>query len=115
MKKINATKRDALLYTPFHLYSKYHQFPVTVVLHLILILFISINAILISQQYIGFGRANEQTFEAIFLPDQVRDSGLYDVPSTIDLIERTVNNVRISTPRSPPSQRIILLIFSHIN
>lgn len=83
-----------ILLTPFDLYKKYHYFPLKVPLHVIVVIFISINALVLSEQYVGYGRANEQVFEAIFLPVNTRADGIFNVPDTLELISKTVVNVR---------------------
>ena len=108
----NSTTSDRLLLTPFHLYKKYHQFPFSVVLHIVLVIFISVNALMISSEYIGYGRANEQAFEAVFLPPSTRLLGLYSVPDTLDLISSTVHSVGlIILPQSVPRIHLWLPLF----
>lgn len=58
-----------------------------------MIIFISVNALILSDEYIGYGRANEQTFETIFLPDDMRYDGLYSLTDTLDLVSHTVITV----------------------
>ena len=84
-----------LLLTPFHLYKKYHHFPISVALNVILIMFLSTNALILSDEFIGYGRANEQTFESLFMPQSDGYGALYSVPDTLDLIKQTVVNVRM--------------------
>jgi len=90
--KANPSDRDLLLLTPFHLYKTYKRFPFSVLIHILLLAFISVHALFLSNEYIEFDRSNEQLFEAVFLPEEVRNEGLYDVPNTLKLIQQVVEN-----------------------
>jgi hypothetical protein len=85
--------RDLLLLTPFQQYKTYHRFPFMVVIHVVLLMFLSINTVLLSNEYTDYSQANEQVFEGIFLPHNVRSTGIYNLPDTLHLIEEIVETV----------------------
>lgn len=82
--------RDRVLLTPWEEWRKYHRFPVELLGHASLLAVVTIQIMLMTYQFTGYNRSNEDTFKRIFHPEQYRD-GIYSIQDCLDVIQYTVD------------------------
>ena len=85
------TDRDAVLLTPFNQWRKYRNFPLKIVLHFAIVFLITLEAVLLSVEFIPYNRANEQTFQRMFHLEEYED-GIYTIDDFLYVLDATVNN-----------------------
>jgi hypothetical protein len=99
--------RDRVLLTPWEEWAKYHRFPAEILLHAGLLAVVIIQIMLMTYQFTGYNRSNEDTFKRIFHPSQFR-AGIYSIQDCLKVINDTVQMV--CSPSSPSPSRSLHLI-----
>jgi len=83
--------KERVLLTPFNQWRKYRNFPIKIVLHLLIVVFVTVQALMLSTEFIPYGSANQACFQTTFLLEEYRD-GIFSVYDFLDVLRSTVDN-----------------------
>jgi len=97
-KRLNAyldkqmNDKDNLTLSPIQKFRKYKKFPFKMILHFILVIIITTQALLIHSIFTMYRRSTYKTFDQVFTPHKYSEDGLKTTVDFLSVLNRTVVN-----------------------